>query len=120
MRCREPWTIIAFQDSPYDSSNMENFTSLLTSYEPLRRETEPLQNFWDLREIEAENENIMVSTSPKTWRFRSEVLCFLIWYGYFQGFQNNDFSVVLVLVLLNWSQLKPQFSRNETEYRHHY
>ena len=66
-RCREPWTIIAFQDTPFNSSNMENFTALATSYEPGRKYIEPLQNFWDLDQIDAENPAIMIDGG---WKFR--------------------------------------------------
>ena len=66
-RCREPWTIIAFQDTPFNSSNMENFTALATSYEPGRKYIEPLQNFWDLDQIDAANPAIMIDGG---WKFR--------------------------------------------------
>ena len=66
-RCREPWTIIAFQDTPFNSTNMENFTALATSFEPGRKYIEPLENFWDFDQIDAENPAIMIDGG---WKFR--------------------------------------------------
>ena len=46
---------------------MENFTALATSYEPGRKYIEPLQNFWDLDQIDAANPAIMIDGG---WKFR--------------------------------------------------